>query len=217
MYENGCLTRTGLYQGENMKDLKVPSSQIDVVEIMKKIRQSSAGQRAELSHDDRIKREAKSEFQTLIQNAQVPEPIVDQIKQQIVYEPYDPRTLYISKRPGIGSILGVIRRILKPITKLFVNLDPLAYEVHRLTALNNFYLKTVQDLIYKTSALQTELYNMKKHGGRHRTRDEHPRFNRNPGSNHNRRHRGDRQQRREPENRNAQPARMNSAVEPPSQ
>jgi hypothetical protein len=208
----------GLNQGENMKDLKVPSSQIDVVEIMKKIRQSSAGQRSELSTDDRIKREAKSEFQTLIQNAQVPDPIVDQIKQQTIFEPYDPRTLYISKRPGIGSILGVIRRILKPITKLFINLDPLAYEVHRLTALNNFYLKAVQDLVYKTSALQTELYHMKKHGGgRHRTREEHGRFNRNSGSNHNRRHRGDRQHRREPDSRNAQAARMNSAAEPPSQ
>jgi len=214
----GCLTRTGHNQGENMKDLKIPSNQIDVVEIMKKIRQSSSGQRTELTHDDRIKREAKSDFQTLIQSAQVPDTIADLIKQQTFFEPYDPRTLYISKRPGIGSILGVIRRLLKPITKLFVNLDPLAYEVHRLTALNNLYLKAVQELVYKSSALQTELYHMKKHsGGRHRTREEHHRFNNQPGSNH-RRHRGERPQRRESgDNRNSQPARMNSAAEPPAQ
>ena len=199
-----------------MKDLKIPSNQIDVVEIMKKIRQSSAGQRTELTHDDRIKREAKSEFQTLIQTAQVPDSVADLIKQQTFFEPYDPRTLYISKRPGVGSILGVIRRLLKPITKLFVNLDPLAHEVHRLTALNNLYLKAIQDLVYKTSSLQMELYHMKRHGaGRHRSRDENPRYN-HSGSNH-RRHRNDRQRRESGDNRNSQPARMNSAVEPPSQ
>ncbi|MCI0413449.1 hypothetical protein L0222_11710 [bacterium] len=198
-----------------MKDVKIPSHQIDVVEIMKKIRQSASGNRTELTRDDRIKREAKSEFQTLIQNAQVPDSVADLIKQQTFFEPYDPRTLYVSKRPGIGTILGVIRRLLKPITKLFVNLDPLAYEVHRLTALNNLYLKAIQDLVYKTSALQVEMYHFKKRSGGGRHRPEHSRYN-NSGSNH-RRHR-DRQHRRESgDNRNAQPARIHSAVEPPSQ
>jgi hypothetical protein len=200
-----------------MKDIKVPSHQIDVVEIMKKIRQSAAGNRTELNRDDRIKREAKSEFQTLIQTSQVPDSVADLIKQQTFFEPYDPRTLYVSKRPGIGTILGVIRRLLKPITKLFVNLDPLAHEVHRLTALNNLYLKAIQELVYKSSALQVELYHFKKRshggGGRHRTREEHSHYN-NSGSNHRR----PRQHRRDSgDNRNSQPARMNSAAEPSAQ
>jgi hypothetical protein len=202
-----------------MKDVKIPSHQIDVVEIMKKIRQSATGNRTELNRDDRIKREAKSEFQTLIQTAQVPDSVADLIKQQSFFEPYDPRTLYVSKRPGIGSILGVIRRLLKPITKLFVNLDPLAHEVHRLTALNNLSLKAIQELIHKTSALQVELYHYKKRNGsgqRHRT--EHQRFN-SGGGNH-RRHRGDRQHhsRRDSGDRNSsQSARINSAAEPSAQ
>jgi hypothetical protein len=200
-----------------MKDVKVPSHQIDVVEIMKKIRQSASGNRTELTRDDRIKREAKSEFQTLIQNAQVPDSVADLIKQQTFFEPYDPRTLYVSKRPGIGSILGVIRRLLRPITKLFVNLDPLAYEVHRLTALNNLYLKAIQDLVYKSSALQVEMYHFKKRSSGVRHRTEHSRYNNNSGSNH-RRHRDRQHHRRESgDNRNAQPARIHSAVEPPSQ
>jgi hypothetical protein len=199
-----------------MKDVKVPSHQIDVVEIMKKIRQSASGNRTELTRDDRIKREAKSEFQTLIQNAQVPDSVADLIKQQTFFEPYDPRTLYVSKRPGIGSILGVIRRLLKPITKLFVNLDPLAHEVHRLTALNNLYLKAIQDLIYKCSALQVEMYHFKKRGGAVRHRSEHSRYN-NSGPTH-RRHRDRHHHRRESaDNRNGQPARIHSSVEPSSQ
>ena len=199
-----------------MKDVKIPSHQIDVVEIMKKIRQSATVNRTELTHDDRIKREAKSEFQTLIQTAQVPDSVADLIKQQTFFEPYDPRTLYVSKRPGIGSILGVIRRLLKPITKLFVNLDPMAHEVHRLTALNNLYLKAIQELIHKTSALQVELYHYKKRNvGGPRHRSEHPRFN--PSGGNHRRHRGDRQhsgRRESGDNRNPQSARINSAAEP---
>ena len=207
-----------------MKDVKIPSHQIDVVEIMKKIRQSATGNRTELTRDDRIKREAKSEFLTLIQTSQVPDSVADLIKQQTFFEPYDPRTLYVSKRPGIGSILGVIRRLLRPITKLFVNLDPLAHEVHRLTALNNLYLKAIQELIHKSSALQVELYQMTKRSGNGgRPRPEHSRYNNNSGSNH-RRHRGDRPQhsrRDSGENRNSQQqqqsARINSAAEPSAQ
>jgi len=198
-----------------MKDVKIPSHQIDVVEIMKKIRQSSANNRTELTRDDRTRREAKSEFQTLIQNAQLPEPIAEQIKQQMVFEPYDPRTLYVSKRSGIGSLIGIIRRLLRPITKMFLNVDPLAHEVYRLTALNNLYLRAIQDLVHKTSALQVEMYHNRKRTGRHRGRDEQ-RYN-NSGPNH-RRHRERTHHRRESgENRNPQPARMNSAAEPSAQ
>ena len=201
-----------------MKDVKIPSHQIDVVEIMKKIRQSAAGSRTELTRDDRIKREAKSEFQTLIQTSQVPDSVADLIKQQTYFEPYDPRTLYVSKRPGIGAVLGVIRRLLRPITKLFINLDPLAHEVHRLTALNNLYLKAIQDLIHKTSAVQMELYHARTRGNGGRPRPEHSRYNNNAGSNH-RRHRGERPHSRRDsgDNRNAQPARINSAAEPSAQ
>jgi hypothetical protein len=214
-----------------MKDVKIPSHQIDVVEIMKKIRQSATGNRTELTRDDRIKREAKSEFQTLIQTSQVPDSVADLIKQQTFFEPYDPRTLYVSKRPGIGSILGVIRRLLRPITKLFVNLDPLAHEVHRLTALNNLYLKAIQDLIHKSSALQVELYHFTKRSssssGNGRHRSEHPRYNNNNHSGSNqRRHRSDRphhSRRESGENRNSQQQqqqsapRINSAAEPSAQ
>jgi hypothetical protein len=214
-----------------MKDVKIPSHQIDVVEIMKKIRQSATGNRTELTRDDRIKREAKSEFQTLIQTSQVPDSVADLIKQQTFFEPYDPRTLYVSKRPGIGSILGVIRRLLRPITKLFVNLDPLAHEVHRLTALNNLYLKAIQDLIHKSSALQVELYHFTKRSssssGNGRHRSEHSRYNNNNHSGSNqRRHRSDRphhSRRESGENRNSQQQqqqsapRINSAAEPSAQ
>src|SRR5262245_30601668 len=146
----------GTNRGECMNDTKIPSHQVDVVEIMKKIRQSTASNRADLTLEEKTKREAKSEFASLVQNAQVPDYLVNEIRQQGTFAPYDPQTLYFSARPGVGSVIGWIRRILRPITKLFVNLDPLAHEVNRLTLLNNFYLKTIQDLVAKTSVLRVE-------------------------------------------------------------
>ncbi len=155
-----------------MKDVKIPSHQIDVVEIMKKIRQTASSSRTEVSAEERVRREAKSEFLSLFQAAQVPDVIADQIRQQTVFEPYDPRTMYSSSRPGVGSLLGLIRKLLRPITKLFINLDPLGHEVHRLSVLNNFYLKTIQDLVVKMASLRVEMHNMKKRSGHHRSRDD---------------------------------------------
>lgn len=159
-----------------MKDLRIPSHQVDVVEIMKKIRQSAAGSRSEMSLEEKVRREAKSEFVKLIQAAQVPDFMVEQIRQQQVFEAYDPRTLYSSSRAGVGSFIGLIRKLLRPITKLFVNLDPAAHELNRLTILNNFYLKTMQDLIVRVSTLSVEIHSLKRRTGHQlHTRDsQHP-------------------------------------------
>lgn len=154
-----------------MKDAKIPSHQVDVVEIMKKIRQSASSSRTELTIEEKVRREAKSELISLAQAARIPDSTVDEIRQQTVYDPYDPRTLYSSSRPGIGSLIGWIRKILRPITKLFINLDPLAHEVNRLTMLNNFYLRTTQDLIVKMSALRVEIHHMKRRSGHQHSRD----------------------------------------------
>jgi hypothetical protein len=157
-----------------MKDAKIPSHQVDVVEIMKKIRQSASSSRTELTIEEKVRREAKSELISLAQAARIPDSTVDEIRQQTVYDPYDPRTLYSSSRPGVGSLIGWIRKILRPITKLFINLDPLAHEVNRLTMLNNFYLRTTQDLIVKMSALRVEIHHMKRRSGHQHSRDHRP-------------------------------------------
>jgi hypothetical protein len=163
-------------RGDPMKDNKIPSHQIDVVEIMKKIRQSASSSRTELTIEEKVRREAKSELISLAQAAQIPDSTVDEIRQQTVFEPYDPRTLYSSSRPGVGSLIGFIRKLLKPITKLFINLDPMAHEVNRLCMLNNFYLKAVQDLIVKNSALRVEMHQIKRRTGHQHGRD-HSRSN----------------------------------------
>jgi hypothetical protein len=162
-----------------MKDAKIPSHQVDVVEIMKKIRQTAVSSRTELTVEETVRREAKSELISLAQAARIPDSTVDEIRQQTVYEPYDPRTLYSSSRPGVGSLIGWIRKILRPITKLFINLDPLAHEVNRLTMLNNFYLRTTQDLIVKMSALRVEIHHMKRRSGPQQSRDHNRPHNQN--------------------------------------
>lgn len=181
-----------------MKDMKYSApmrSDVDVVEIMKKIRQSAALSRSELSMDEKVRREAKSEFLSLVQEAQLPDFLVEDLRQKKVFEPYDPRTLYASARPGVGSVIGLIRKILRPITKLFINLDPIAHEVNRLSLLNNFYLVTIQDLIEKMAAMRVDIHHLKRsqhhrdggqqrnnnqyrqhrRGGRHPRRDHDPR------------------------------------------
>lgn len=161
-----------------MKEMKISSNQIDVVEIMKKIRQNASSSRSEVSLEERVKREAKSEFLTLFQTAEVPDFIAEQIRQQTVFEPYDPRTMYSSSRRGVGTILGFIRKLFRPITKLFINLDPLGHEVYRLSVLNNFYLKTLQDMVVKMAALRVEVHGLRKRSGHHRSRDDgQSRFN----------------------------------------
>lgn len=187
-----------------MKDMRFSppmKADVDVVEIMKKIRQNAALNRSELTMDEKVRREARSEFMSLVQGAQLPDFLVEDLRQKKVFEPYDPRTLYASSRPGVGSIIGLIRKILRPITKLFINLDPMAHELNRLSLLNNFYLVTIQDLIGKVAAMRVDMHHLKRsqhhrdgnqqrpnsqyrqhrRGGRNNRRDNDPRSaNQNP-------------------------------------
>jgi hypothetical protein len=148
-----------------MKDMRFSppmKSDVDVVEIMKKIRQNAALNRSELTMDEKVRREARSEFMSLVQGAQLPDFLVEDLRQKKVFEPYDPRTLYASSRPGVGSVIGLIRKILRPITKLFINLDPMAHELNRLSLLNNFYLVTIQDLIGKVASMRVETHHLRR-------------------------------------------------------
>jgi hypothetical protein len=198
-----------------MKDVKIPSHQVDVVEIMKKIRQNASGSRSEVSAEERVRREAKSEFLGLFQAAQVPDYIIEQIRQQTVFEAYDPRTMYSSSRRGIGAVLGFIRKLFRPITKLFINLDPLGHEVYRLSVLNNFYLKTIQDLVVKMAGLRVEMHGFKKRSGHHRSRDEnHTRYNNQGHQGHRRFRQGGR---RNNNNNDSRPANSRPASSEESQ
>lgn len=203
-----------------MKELKIPSTQnVDVVEIMKKIRQNAALSRNTLTMEERVRRESRTEFLAMIQSAQVPEHLVEEIRQNKVFEPYDPRTLYASSRPGVGSLIGLIRKILRPITKLFINLDPLAHEVNRLSLLNNFYLQTVQDLIGKTSKMSVELHSLRR--TQHHNRDgNRTRPNNNNSNRHRRgggRYRRDNEIRNANQNQNQSSAPRPTPEEPPAQ
>lgn len=215
-YSVAVMIEGGFKRGESMKEARIPSHQIDVVEIMKKIRQSATNHRAELTLDEKIKREAKSDFLNLIQEAQLPDYLVEEIRHDSIFAPYDPRTLYSSSRAGVGGLIGLIRKILRPITKLFINLDPLAHEVTRLSLLNNFYLKTIQDLIVKTSSLRVQLHNSRRRPGHQHSRDQNfSRHNQN-----NRRHRQGGRRESGGENRSANSrveSRVPSTEEPQAQ
>ena len=190
-----------------MKDAKISSHQVDVVEIMKKIRQNASSSRSEVSVEERVRREAKSEFLSLFQAAQVPDFIAEQVRQQTVFEAYDPRTMYSSSRPGVGGVLGFIRKLFRPITKLFINLDPLGHEVYRLSVLNNFYLKTMQDMVVKMATLRIEMHGLKKRTGHHqRTRDDnHTRYNNQGYQGHRRFRQGGRRNNNNNDSRSANP------------
>lgn len=199
-----------------MKDMRFSppmKSEFDVVEIMKKIRQNAALNRSELTADETVKREARSEFMSLVQGAQLPDFLVEDIRQKKVFEPYDPRTLYASSRPGVGSVIGLIRKILRPITKLFINLDPLAHEVNRLSLLNNFYLVTIQDLISKVATMRVDMHHLKRsqhHRDGNQQRGGNPQYRQHRRGGGGGRHRRD----NDPRNANQNPAPRPASEEP---
>ena len=74
---------------------------------------------------------------------------------------FDPETIYRSSRGGVGSLLGAIRRVLRPLQKLFWNPNPMIYALSRQSDLNNYYVHLLHNLSLELTRLNLEVQDLK--------------------------------------------------------
>jgi hypothetical protein len=70
-------------------------------------------------------------------------------------------TVYRSSRGAVGQVLGLIRRILRPIQKLFWNPNPMISALSRQSDLNAYYVHLLHNLAVEITKLNLELQDLK--------------------------------------------------------
>ncbi len=74
---------------------------------------------------------------------------------------FDPETIYRSSRGAVGRVLERIRRLLKPLQKLFWNPNPMIFALSRQADLNKYYVHLFHNLSLELTRLNLELQELK--------------------------------------------------------
>lgn len=74
---------------------------------------------------------------------------------------FDPETIYRSSRGAVGSVLGAIRLVLRPVQKLFWNPNPMIYALSRQSDLNGYYVHLLHNLSLELTRLNLEIQDLK--------------------------------------------------------
>jgi hypothetical protein len=70
---------------------------------------------------------------------------------------FDPETIFRSSRGAAGRFLGIARRVLRPVQKLFWNPTPMIAALSRQSDLNRFSVHLLHNLVLELSRLNLEL------------------------------------------------------------
>jgi hypothetical protein len=74
---------------------------------------------------------------------------------------FDTETVYRSSRGVVGQVLEAIRRILRPVQKLFWNPNPMISALSRQSDLNRYYVHLLHNLVLELSRLNLELQELR--------------------------------------------------------
>jgi hypothetical protein len=74
---------------------------------------------------------------------------------------FDTETVYRSSRGVVGQALEAIRRVLRPVQKLFWNPNPMISALSRQSDLNRYYVHLLHNLVLELSRLNLELQELR--------------------------------------------------------
>jgi hypothetical protein len=74
---------------------------------------------------------------------------------------FDPETIFRSSRGAAGRLLGLARRVLRPVQKLFWNPTPVIAALSRQADLNRFSVHLLHNLVLELSRLSLELQELR--------------------------------------------------------
>ena len=134
-----------------MTELNIRSDAVDVEQIMEQIRARLREKRGVDYTEDQIRELASVKLDRFLDPRNVRSDLLDHYRKQrdpssasessaaaeafepVAVPPFEPDDVYRSSRGGIGGVLRAIRRLLRPVLKLFINPGPMLEAVRALS------------------------------------------------------------------------------------
>src|SRR5262245_8261373 len=142
---------------------EVRSADVDVEEIMRQIRRRIEEKRQGLYTDDEIREIAERRLDAVLDAHEFNSDFIADFRSEAGRWnfQFNPETIYRSSRGGVGSLLETVRRVLRPVQKLFWNPSPLISALSRQSDLHRYYVQLLHNLAAELTKLNLEVQDLK--------------------------------------------------------
>ena len=142
---------------------EIKSDDVDVDAIMRMIRKRIEEKKQGLYTDEEIREIAEHRLDAVLDAHEFNSDFISDFRSQPGRWNYHfgPETIYRSSRGGVGGILEGIRRVLRPLQKLFWNPNPMIAALSRQSDLNTYYVHLLHNLAVEITRLNLEVQDLK--------------------------------------------------------
>ncbi|MCU0240892.1 MAG: hypothetical protein MUF51_00555 [Vicinamibacteria bacterium] len=143
--------------------IEIRSDQVDVNEIMRLIRKRIEEKRQGLYTEEEIRQIAEHRLDAVLDAHEFNSDLITDFRTRPARWNYsfDPESIYRSSRGGVGGVLALMRRILRPVQKLFWNPSPMIAALSRQADLNNYYVHLLHSFAVEATRLNLEVQALK--------------------------------------------------------
>ena len=120
---------------------------VDVVQIVQQVRKTIEKREARMDNAGTTRERVRDRMIHRITRASMPEDVKRDLIEARMEWVFDPETFWWSRRPVLGSFLNLLRRLARPLVKLFFNPDALLHHVNRLSYLVMYQQQLLEDLM----------------------------------------------------------------------
>jgi len=142
---------------------EIKAEGVDVDAVHRAIRQRIEDKKKGLYDDEELRALAERDLEPVLEAADLPGALLDELRDrdgQWNYS-FDPETVYCSSRGRVGQALEALRRVLRPVQKLFWNPNPMIAALSRQSDLNRSYAHLLHNLVLELTRLNLEVQELK--------------------------------------------------------
>ena len=140
---------------------EIKAKDVDVEAIMAAIRKRIEAKKTGLYTEEEIRAIAERRLDAVLDAHDFSSELLADFRSQRWNFQFDPETIYRSSRGAVGQVLERIRRVLKPLQKLFWNPNPMIFALSRQADLNRYYVHLFHNLTLELTRLNLEAQELK--------------------------------------------------------
>jgi hypothetical protein len=142
---------------------EIKAEGVEVERIRSAIREQIEAKKGDLYSEEELQALAERGLEAVLRAGELRGELLEEFKArdgQWNYS-FDPETVYRSSRGVVGQALEAIRRLLRPVQKLFWNPNPMISALSRQSDLNRYYVHLLHNLVLELSRLNLELQELR--------------------------------------------------------
>jgi hypothetical protein len=142
---------------------EIKAEDVDVEAIMASIRQRIEEKKKGLYTEEEIRHIAERRLDAVLDAREISAALLADFRQEPQRWNYtfEFETIYKSSRGAVGQVLEAVRRLLKPVQKLFWNPSPMIAALSRQSDLNRYYVHLFHNLALELTRLNLEVQELK--------------------------------------------------------